>query len=121
MKDSYIITNEDLIARKGLDLNDYVIDGTKIPAIIQIGLDYAITDILTLNDVFKYEKDIEKALDDDQDLIDPFKKLQCQVVYNLIFLGNDNPIDKTVDDIICADLRWGSINGFQKRLFGNRR
>lgn len=119
MEQEYIITNEEL-AIKGLDLNDYVIDGAKIPAIINLCLDLAITRILTLNDNFSYESDIENALADNQDLISAFKKLQWRIIYNMVFLGDNDPLDKSVDDIICADLKWGKINGFQKRVFGNR-
>lgn len=120
MKEEYIITDRDL-ELKGLDLNDYALDGTKVPVIINICLDLAITRVLKLNDDFYYEKDIEKAIDENQDLIDPFKKLQYRVIYNMIFLGDNDPIDKSVDDIIVFDLRWGKINGFQKGVFGNMR
>lgn len=119
MKEEYIITNEDL-ALKGLDLNDYVLDGTKIPAIIHICLDLAITRILKLNDNFHYENDIEKAIDENVNLVEPFKKLQFRVIYNMLFLGDNDPLDKSVDDIIVFDLRWGKINSFQKGVFGNR-
>lgn len=120
MKEEYIITPQELAEKKGLDLNDYIISGDKIPAIISLGLESAITRILTLNDDFKYESDIESALDNNLKLVPAFKKLQWKVIYNLIFLGDDDPLDKSVDDIICSDLRWGKINGFQKRVFGNR-
>ena len=33
MKSEYVITNDNL-SRRGLDLNDYALDGTFIPAII---------------------------------------------------------------------------------------
>lgn len=119
MKQEYIITNDDL-SKKGLDLNDYAVEGTKVEPIIYNALDLAITRVLKLNDDFHSEEDIEKTLDDNADLVKPFKKLQYRVIYNLIFLGDNDPIDKSVDDIICFDLHWGKINGFQKSIFGNR-
>lgn len=120
MKQEYIITNAELKV-KGLDLNDYAIDGAMIPAIINICFDEMITRVLKLNDKFHYEEDIEKALDENDKLVAPFKKLQFRVIYNMIFSGDDDPIDKSVEDIIVFDLRWGNINGFQKGVFGNKR
>ena len=38
MDQKYVITEEEL-AEKGLDLNDYALEGTLIPAIINISLD----------------------------------------------------------------------------------
>ena len=119
MENSYIITTQELQER-GLDLNEYVLDGNLINAIINLGLDLAITRILKLNDNFYYEEDIENALNEDIRLVKPFKKLQFRVIYNLITLGDNDPIDKSCDDIICGDLRWGKINGIQKSIFGNR-
>lgn len=117
MKQEYIITNEELSERYGLDLSRYALDTTFIPLIINIALGKAITRILYLNDNFEYEKDIVKVLDDDENLIDPFKKLQFQIIYNLIFLGDNDPIDSQVDDIICSDLRLGKVNGWQKHIY----
>jgi len=116
MKVDYII-NESELSLKGLNINDYVLDGTYTFPIINIALDLAITRILYLNDNFGYESDIESALDNNDKLIAPFKKLQWQIIYNLIFLGDIDPINVLVDNIICSDLRWGKINGFQKQLF----
>lgn len=116
MKEEYIITNEEL-QPKGLDLTEYTLEGTNIIAIINIALDLAITQCLKMNDNFKYSKDIEKALDDNQDLVESFKKLQFRVIYNLLFVGDVDPIDKVVENIITFDLRWGKINGFQKGYF----
>ena len=119
MKQEYIITNKEL-AEKGIDLNDYIVDGARIPAFINICLEEVITRIFTLNDDFKYESDIEERLDKDSKLVPAFKKLQYKAIYNTLFLGDNDPIDKSVDNIITSDLHWGKINGFQKRVFGNR-
>ena len=116
MKQEYIIT-EDYLRTKGIILSDYALDTTYIDTIINMALDKAITRILFFNDDFEYESDIENALDDEPQKLPAFLKLQKQVIYNLIFLGDTNPIDKEVDDIICNDLRWGKINGFQKNVF----
>lgn len=114
MKKDYIITNDELTTDYGLNLNDYAINATMVNAIIKIALNLGITRILFLNDVFIYASDIESALDANANLVDPFKKLQYRIIYNLIFVGDKDPIDKTVDDIIGADLRWCKVNGFQK-------
>jgi hypothetical protein len=114
MKKDYIITNEELTNEYGLNLNDYAISGTMVNAIIKIAFNLGITRILFLNDNFLSAKDIESAIDLDSELVEPFKKLQHRIIYNLIFVGDKDPIDKSVDDIIGADLHWGKVNTFQK-------
>lgn len=117
IKEEYIITNDELTSDYGVDLSNYALDTSMIPMIIRIAFGKAVTRVLYFNDTFKYEEDIEKALDSKPQLVSAFKKLQFQVVYNLIFLGDNDPLDKQVDDIICSDLRWGKINGYQKHVF----
>lgn len=117
MKNEYIITNDELLSEYGLDLTTYALDTTFVPMIIKIAYGKAVSRILKFNDNFEKESSIEKALDQDQELVPAFKKLQFQVVYNLVFLGDSDPIDMAVDEIICSDLRWGKINGWQKQVF----
>ena len=119
MKNNYIITEEEL-AQRGLNLNDYALNGELIPAIIQIGLDVAITRCCYLNDNFKGEDSVELALDENQSLVSSFKKLQYRIIFNLIFMGQDDPVDLYVDTIIAHELGWGKINGFQKGIFYKR-
>ena len=116
MKPEYIITNEEL-AQRGLNLDDYALDGTFVPAIIQIGLDIAVSRCCYLNDSFKGEKSIEQELDKDTDLVSSFKKLQYRIIYNLIFTTEKEPVDPYIDTIIVHELGWGKINGIQKGLF----
>ena len=117
MKESYKVNNE-YLAQRGLDLNEYALDGTYIPAIINTALDIAITRCCTLNDNFKHgEKSVEEALDEDSALLDSFYKLQYRLIYNLIFTNEDSPIDYYIDAIIVFELHWGKINGFQKGLY----
>lgn len=122
MNKDYIITNEEL-AIKGLDLNEYLLDGVYINAIINLGLDLAVSRCCFLNDNFYGEKSVEKALDDDvanqneKGLVQSFKKLQYRVIYNLVFTAETEPVDKYVDTIIVHELNWGKINGFQKGLW----
>ena len=113
----YIITEQEL-QEKGLDLNEYALDGTMINAIILNALDIAVSRCCFLNDTFKKgEKSIEQALDQDQDLVEPFKKLQRKVLWNLIFTATDDPVDLYVDTIIVHELNWGKINGIQKGVW----
>ena len=116
MDKKYIITNEEL-AERGLDLNDYALNGDLIPAIIYNAVDIAITRCCFLNDDFKGEISVEQALDNNPTLIGSFKKLQYRIIYNLIFMAEDNPIDLYVDSIITHELGWGKINGFQKGIW----
>ena len=121
MKSQYIITQEEL-AQRGLNLYDYA-NGDMIPALINIALDTAITRCCTLNDNFKGQKSVEKALDEDvandneYGLVDSFKKLQFRIMWNLIFTATDDPVDLYVDSIIVHELGWGKINGIQKGLW----
>lgn len=116
MKKEYIITNEEL-CDKGLDLNDYAIDGNLINAIINRGLDICVSRCCYLNDNIKGEKGIETELDNNQDLVATFKKLQFSVLWNLIFMGEEAPIDIYTDTIITHELGFGKINGIQKGLY----
>lgn len=116
MKIDYVITNQEL-AEKGLDLNGYALTGDLIPAIIYRGLDICITRCCHLNDTFLGETSVEKALDENESLLPSFKKLQFNVIWNLVFTAEDNPVDQYIDDIIVHELGWGKINGFQKGLY----
>ena len=116
MKRDYIVSNE-YLSERGLDLNDYALDGTLVNAIINLGLDIAISRCCLLNDQFKGEKSIEEDLDLHPEKVSTFYKLQYRVIYNLIFQNETNPLDQIVDVIISHELGWGKINAFQKGLF----
>lgn len=115
MKKEYIITNEEL-TEKGLDLNEYALDGTKIPAIIWTGLDICVTRCCFNFDNIGSEDELEKALDEHPEKVNTFKKLQRKVIYNLIFTATDDPVDVYIDTIISQELNLGKINGFQKGI-----
>ena len=115
MKSEYVITNEELQTR-GVDLNDYALEGTLIPAIINNALDIAVSRICFLDDSKCGEEDIELGLDKEPKKVGAFKKLQFRIIYNLIFMAEDNPVDLYVDTIITHECKWGKINGFQKGL-----
>ena len=115
MREEFKITNEEIQSR-GVNLDDYALDGTLIPAIIQNALDIAISRVCFLNDSFYGEEDIEKDLDKEPKKVSAFKKLQFRIIYNLIFMAEDNPVDLYVDTIITHECKWGKINGFQKGL-----
>ena len=122
MKQAYIVKREEL-AEKGLNLDDYAINGDLVQPIINRGLDIAVSRCCFLNDDFKGEKSIEKALDeavsngDEYGLVDSFKKLQYSILWNLLFTGTDDPVDQYIDTIIVHELGWGKINGIQKGLY----
>lgn len=116
MKREYKVDNE-YLTDKGLNLNDYALDGTLIPAIINIGLDLLVTRICHLDDNLNSENDIEKDLDSHPEKLGAFFKAQYRVIYNMIFQAETSPVDPFVDDIICHELGWGKINGFQKGLY----
>ena len=116
MKSEYVITNDNLSSR-GLDLNDYALDGTFIPAIINDALDLLITRICYLNDSLNGEEDIEKYIDENPTKLNAFLKAQYRMIYNLIFMSEKDPRDNMIDDIIVYEMKLGKINGFQKGLF----
>ena len=116
MKQEYIITNEEL-SEKGLNLDDYALDGNYIYPIIMRGLDICITRICYLCDNVETEEEIESFLDNNQDKIKVFKKLQFNVIWNLIFMNNDTPNDNYIDNIISHELNIGKINGVQKGIW----
>ena len=115
MKQEFIITLDELQV-KGLNLCDYVSDECYINAIITKGFDICISRCCFLNDSFNSEDDIEKDLEENPFKVTTFKKLQYNVIYNLIFTAEDSPIDLYIDTIITHELKWGKINGFQKGL-----
>lgn len=116
MKTEYIVTNE-YLSQKGLDLNDYALEGTLIPAIINIALDLLVTRTCYLDDSKKGEKDIETYLDKNEDKVNAWFKAQYRVIYNLIFQNETSPLDPMLDNIIVFEIGLGKINGFQKGIY----
>lgn len=116
MKTEYIVTNE-YLSQKGLDLNDYALEGTLIPAIINIALDLLVTRTCYLDDSKKGEKDIEEYLDKNEDKVNAWLKAQYRVIYNLIFQNETSPLDPMLDNIIVFEIGLGKINGFQKGIY----
>lgn len=116
MKQEYVITNQEC-AEKGLDLNDYALDGTFVPALINRALDICISRCFYNYDDIKYESDIEERLDKDPQKVPAFKKLQFNVLWNLIFTATDDPVDVYIDTIISKELNLGKINGIQKGIW----
>ena len=116
MNEKYIVTDE-YLSQKGLDLNEYALDGTYINAIKQIGLDTLVSRICYLDDSLNGEKSIEERLGYDDDKINTFFKAQYRVIYNLIFQNETSPLDPLLDNIIVHELKWGKINGWQKGIY----
>ena len=116
MDANYVVTNE-YLSQRGLDLNEYALDGTFVPAIIQLGLDLLVTRICYLDDEIKGESDIENYLSENQNKINTFFKAQYRMIYNLVFQNETSPTDQYVDNIIVYELGLGKINGFQKGLY----
>ncbi len=116
MKNEYIVTNE-YLSRKGLNLDDYALDGTLVDAIINIALDALVTRICYLDDDLDGEEGLEKYLDENPSKVDAFLKAQYRVIYGLIFQGEESPLDPFVDNIIVFEMKLGKINGFQKGIY----
>lgn len=113
MKSNYIITNTEC-AERGLDLNDYALDGTYIPALINLALDISVTRCCFNFDNIQGEEDLELALDENPKKVSAFKKLQFHILWNLIFTATDDPVDVYIDTIIAQEINLGKINGVQK-------
>ena len=116
MKTEYIVDNG-YLSERGLNLNDYALDGSLVDAIIQLGLDLLVTRICYLDDNKKGEEDIELSLDQEPKKLNAFKKAQYRVIYNLVFQNETSPLDPFIDNIICHELGWGKINGMQKGIY----
>ena len=116
MNRKYIVSSE-YLEERGLNLNDYALTGTLIPAIIQLGLDLLVTRICYLNDSIKGEQDIENLLGDDDQKINTFFKAQYRVIYNMIFQNETSPVDPFIDNIIAHELEMAKINGWQKGVY----
>lgn len=121
MKVDYVVTNE-YLAEKGLDLNEYALEGTFINAIIQRGLGILVNRMCQVGNQFHSEKEIEEYLgvDDEirtaQDKQQAFLEAQYVVIYNLIFQNETSPVDQYVDGILVFQLGC-KIHGFQKGLY----
>lgn len=116
MNEKYIVTN-DYLSQRGLNLNDYALEGTFVNAIIQLALDLLVTRICYLDDSIKGELDIEERLGNDEQKINTFFKAQYRVIYNLIFQNETSPVDPFIDNIIAHELEMSKINGWQKGLY----
>ena len=122
MNENYIVTN-DYLAQKGLDLNEYALDGVFINAIIHVALDRELINrMCQIGDQFHSEQDIENYLGHDDGVrtsvqkVSAFLLAQYIIIYNLIFQGETSPVDQYVDGILVYQLGC-KINGFQKGLF----
>ena len=122
MNEKYIV-DDAYLQNRGLNLSDYALDDTFIPAIITDGLDILISRICKLDDTIKSEKAIEKYLSEDddnrtkEDKLSAFLKAQYRVIYNLCFQAETSPKDDMLDDIIVFELGLGKINGYQKGYY----
>lgn len=116
MKPEYVITEEE-IRQRGLDLNEYALDGTYIPALINRALEISVTRCCYNFDNIESEEDIEKLLDELPKKVGAFKKLQYNILWNLIFTATDDPVDVYIDTIIAHELNLGKINGVQKGIY----
>ena len=121
MKKEYIVDN-DYLSQKGLDLNDYALEGTMIPSIINKALSILVNRMCQIGNQFHSEREIDEYLghDDDQrtsqDKIGAFKEAQYLIIYNFVFQNETNPVDQYVDGILVFQLGC-KIHGFQKGLF----
>ena len=116
MNSEYIITEQE-IAERGLNLNDYCVSSDIIPAIINRALDICITRCCYNFDNIETEQDIEQALENNTNKVSVFKKLQFNVLWNLIFTATDDPVDVYIDTIISKELNIGKINAIQKGIW----
>lgn len=120
MRNDYIITNSEL-AERGLDLNDYVLHNTLIPAIIYNGLSITIARMCELGDMSS-ERECEQYLSSDdekrtsEDKVKAFKEIQYWILYNLIMVQDDDPRNSIVDSIFVFQLGM-KINTIQKGIF----
>lgn len=123
MNQKYIVTDE-YLQSLGLNLNDYALEGTLIPAIKNIAVNVVLNPrIMQLNDDIKSVKQLENYLDKNDDertseeKMSAYYNAQYKVIYNLIFQAETNPMDQYLDNIIVFELGLGKINGWQKGYY----
>ena len=123
MNPKYIVTDE-YLKTLGLNLGDYALDETLIPAIKNVALNTIVNPrIFQLNDDLKSAKQLEEYLDTDdkertkEEKLDAYYAAQYKAIYNLIFQVETNPLDQYLDNIIVFQLGLGKINGFQKGYY----
>ena len=123
MNPKYIVTDE-YLKTLGLNLGDYALDETLIPAIKNVALNTIVNPrIFQLNDDLKSAKQLEEYLDTDdkertkEEKLDAYYTAQYKAIYNLIFQAETNPLDQYLDNIIVFQLGLGKINGFQKGYY----
>lgn len=117
MNEKYVVNNDEYLRARGLDLNDYALNGDLVQPIIYLALDLLVTRICYLNDSIKGEQDIETLLGDNQQKINAFFKAQYRIIYNLIFQNETSPVDPFIDNIIAHELEMAKINGWQKGVY----
>ena len=121
MEQKYKVDNK-YLAQMGLDLNEYALDGTFIPAIINKGYGILINRMCQIGDQFNSEQKIVTYLENSdsertsEEKISAFKDAQYNVIYNLVFQNETNPVDRYVDGILAFQLGC-KINGFQKGIY----
>lgn len=114
MKKEYIATPEDIKENEGINLEQYCNDSSYALVTIKKALNIAVTRICKLCDNIKNgELGVEEALDKEPVKVPIFKKLQCEIVYNLIFTAENSPTGGYIDDIISYELKLGKINDTQ--------
>lgn len=123
MNNEYVVSNE-YLSEKGLDLNDYALEGVYINAIIQRGLNKLLNEICYFGDL-KSVSQIETYLSKNDDRtseekIEAFKQAQYLVIYNMLMINDSDPFDDEVQKVIVYQLGL-KINGFQKGIFNKRR
>lgn len=117
MPNKYIITYDELINDYQFNLGTYVTDVMFVNTVIKQAYERCVTAILHFNDNLKGRNALFEKIDNNEDLVYGFKKLQFQVIYNMCFLGDSDPIDTYCEEIICFDMNMGKINGFQKGIY----
>ena len=118
MKKEYIATPEDIRETEGIDLEQYCNDSSLVLVTIKKALNIAVTRICKLCDNIKNgELGVEEALDKEPVKVPIFKKLQCEIVYNLIFTAESSPTGGYIDDIISHELDLGKVNSIQKGVY----
>ena len=111
----YKITEEDLTDTFGYDVRDKLQDddGSIVQKLIDRSYRFLVNGMYRLNQDIEEDDDFVDLLDN-ASKIDAFKEAQYQTIRNIIELGDMNPIDSVVENILRNRAKISNMNGWQK-------
>lgn len=111
----YKITETEITDTFGYDVRDKIQDedGSVVKKLIDRSYRFLVNGMYRLNHDVSEDDDFVVLLDN-ASKIDAFKEAQYQTIRNIIELGDVNPIDSIVENILRNRAKISNMNGWQK-------